>query len=96
MFWDQDAMAMHVALVAECLDDFAGQVPRVLLGDFNIKPEDSGYRMLTTGHLAGDVEARIQHRFFPGWRLKLQAPLASAYCLARGIPGAGGEPAYVS
>jgi hypothetical protein len=94
MFWDQDAMTMHAALVAECLDDFATGIPRVLLGDFNVKPEDPGYHMLTTGNLAADVHMRIQQRMFPGWQLQLQAPLASAYCLAHGESGAAGEPAY--
>ena len=90
-------MTMHAALLAECLDEFAGgDVPRVLLGDFNTKPEDHAYRLLTTGQIDADVQARIQQQLFPGWKPKLLSPLHSAYCLAHGVQGAAGEPACVS
>ena len=50
-------MCMHAALLVECLDDFAGgDSPRVLLGDFNIKPGDAAYDLITTGQLDEEMQ----------------------------------------
>ncbi len=79
VFWDQEVMAVHAALVVEALDEFAGAgAPRVLLGDFNIQPDSKVYRLLTTGVLAKDVQDKINRTMFPTWRPKIHGPLVSA------------------
>eukprot|EP00750_Incisomonas_marina_P020255 INCI3873.1.p1 GENE.INCI3873.1~~INCI3873.1.p1 ORF type:complete len:396 (+),score=69.92 INCI3873.1:129-1316(+) len=97
LFFDLDVMVIHTALVVEAFDAFAGgDIPRVLLGDFNIKPGDPAYDMVIAGSLDSDRLARIQQRVFPDWRPQLLTPLDSAYCKASGKAGAAGEPEYTN
>jgi len=52
IYWDLDVMVMHTHLVADAMQKFAkdnGNAPHVLLGDFNIKPDDPAYEVITTG-----------------------------------------------
>lgn len=52
-------MNMHVALCARRAIEFAKDDALVLCGDFNIKPHDPGYEILTKGELKG--EHREEH-----------------------------------
>lgn len=44
-------MTIHAALVAQAIQRIAGDKPYILVGDFNLKPIDEQYKMLTTGEL---------------------------------------------
>jgi endonuclease/exonuclease/phosphatase family metal-dependent hydrolase len=45
-------MMIHCALSAQHLQRFAAGSPYIYTGDFNIKPPDSMYRLLTEGTVA--------------------------------------------
>lgn len=52
-FWSPAIMLIHSALVVSTFQRLAaGARYTVLAGDFNIKPKDSAYRMITTGAIA--------------------------------------------
>lgn len=54
-FWSPPIMLIHSALVVSTFQKLANGAPyAVLAGDFNIKPRDSAYRMITTGAIAPD------------------------------------------
>ena len=65
IFWDVDVMIIHSALVVEALNEFAGETRRVLMGDFNIKPQDEAYRMITNGKLSESVLVRCHGSLSP-------------------------------
>lgn len=69
-------------------------LPHVLLGDFNIKPADGAYELLTAGSLPAshpDVPApEVIAAGGVAWRPRLQARLRSAYAAA------GSEPAWTN
>ena len=51
MFREPKVMMAHCALSAQHLSKFAGGLPFVYCGDFNIKPESSMYGMMTEGRI---------------------------------------------
>jgi len=79
-------MTNHVCLAAQQALRFAGDgTPCVLAGDFNIKPHDAPYALITRGVLASD------HPHMPPaapygdtWKPVLPKPLSSAYVMATG------------
>merc|ERR1712216_390442 len=96
-FWDLVVITMHSALVVEALDEFAGgDNARVLLGDFNIKPGDPAYNLITTGDLKDEQLTSVQKRIYPDWKPNIVSPLISAYCAAANIEGAEGEPKFTN
>jgi len=75
-------MVIHAALAAARTAKVAGGLPHVLAGDFNIKPFDASYRLLTSGALGDEFKAYalpprpdVLHDF-----TATCAPLESAYC----------------
>ena len=78
-------MTNHAALAAQAAQRFAGDRPCVLAGDFNFKPGDAPYRLITSG----DLDAADPHMPPPPphgdtWRPALPTAMESAYVLADG------------
>jgi exonuclease III len=59
-FYDQDLMHIHTAMVLKTIREYATQnneiKPYLLVGDFNLKPTDSAYKMITEG---GDFTSKV-------------------------------------
>lgn len=102
-FWSPPAMVINTALMSAA---FHRLVPPgeagIMAGDFNIKPGDAAYRLLTTGGLPRGDAAYPHPRPHDPWRPDVPAPLASAYVRVRGRePGwtnfarIGDAPAFV-
>jgi mRNA deadenylase 3'-5' endonuclease subunit Ccr4 len=80
MFWAPKVMVIHTALAMQKLQRFAQDDHAILAGDFNFKPEDSAYKLITTGTLdRGD-------RYYPEplheeeqWTPALEVGFDSAY-----------------
>jgi len=88
-------MTIHALLAARRARAVAAGRPYVLCGDFNIKPYDAAYALLTTGALEGafaDRDPGPQPRAPAGgaFEATLEPPLVSAYAAA------GGEPAFTN
>lgn len=84
-FWSPPAMVINSALMSAA---FHRLVPPgeagIMAGDFNIKPGDAAYRLLTTGGLPRGDAAYPHPRPHDPWRPDVPAPLASAYVRVRG------------
>lgn len=52
-FWDQRIMIIHTSMIGQYVQNFANGVPYILAGDFNFKPSEDGYKLLTTGSIQG-------------------------------------------
>mmetsp|Transcript_31103 Transcript_31103/g.38413 ORF Transcript_31103/g.38413 Transcript_31103/m.38413 type:complete len:353 (+) Transcript_31103:113-1171(+) len=48
-FWNQKIMMIHTALILKQVKKLAGADPLILAGDFNFKPTDCCYELVTTG-----------------------------------------------
>lgn len=84
-FYSPPQMQIHSALVVSRFQTVCANDPGVLAGDFNFKPRDSSYKMITTGQLDPS------HRDFPKkasifdgslpekWMPTLRFPMKSAY-----------------
>lgn len=55
-FWSPPIMLIHSALVVQTFQRLCKGDRAVLAGDFNIKPGDSAYRMITTGSISPSNE----------------------------------------
>lgn len=74
-------MTIHATLAANTIHHFAKGKPYVLAGDFNIKPPDASYHLLTTGELGDqfqDYAPPTNPRLFKPFHVGLH-PLTSAY-----------------
>jgi len=86
-------MTNHVSMAAQGALQFAEGTPCVLAGDFNIKPADAPYELLTTGSLPAD------HPHMPPlpppngdtWTPTMPKVLDSAYVI-----GTGSEPEFTN
>jgi len=86
-------MVIHAALVAKKAQAFAGSLPFVLAGDFNIQPDSSPYQLLTAeAGLPADHPHVPPARSFDPWTPALSTPLQSAYVLS----GKGKEPDFTN
>jgi 2',5'-phosphodiesterase len=76
-------MSIHCALAGQHVHRVANGAPYVLAGDFNIKPRDSMYRLLTEGSVeAGNPDLPpVEEGDF--WRAEVE-PMRSAYREAQG------------
>jgi endonuclease/exonuclease/phosphatase family metal-dependent hydrolase len=91
-FYDPPLMSLHAAWCAEHALAVAGNAPLVLCGDFNLKPPDPGYELLTTGVLSKEADwpAYPEVPDAP-WRIGQNKPLVSAYAQIQGK-----EPQYTN
>ncbi len=90
-FWAPPVMTIHAALAAQRVIALAAGTPYVLTGDFNIKPGDPQYLLLTTGALAADHPAQPVAPAWERWRPEVAPALRSAYAEAHGA-----EPAFTN
>jgi 2',5'-phosphodiesterase len=82
-FFSPPMMLIHSALVVRRFQEMCGGDPAVLAGDFNFKPTDSTYKMVTTGKIDP------KHRDYPSkgpdgspatnWMPVPRSPMKSAY-----------------
>lgn len=80
-------MTIHATLAANTLHQFANGAPYVLAGDFNIKPPDASYHLLTTGALGDHFQEYTpptNPRLFKPFDVALH-PLVSAYSAKLGV-----------
>jgi 2',5'-phosphodiesterase len=89
-------MTMHSDLCLCHVQKIAGDDnPYILAGDFNIKPTESSYKLLTTGELAtSDPSYPTPPLHAPEftWKPTMQEPVQSAYAIANG----GVEPDFTN
>eukprot|EP00240_Pyramimonas_obovata_P003883 CAMPEP_0118938880 /NCGR_PEP_ID=MMETSP1169-20130426/27320_1 /TAXON_ID=36882 /ORGANISM="Pyramimonas obovata, Strain CCMP722" /LENGTH=374 /DNA_ID=CAMNT_0006882977 /DNA_START=262 /DNA_END=1386 /DNA_ORIENTATION=+ len=89
-FWAPKVMTIHTALCAQFAEREAGGVPWVLCGDFNIKPSDLQYQLLTEGrmdpnHPQYTTGCPVKPDYDNSdWAAELKTPLRSAYKEALG------------
>eukprot|EP01060_Flectonema_neradi_P007671 TRINITY_DN1537_c1_g1_i4.p1 TRINITY_DN1537_c1_g1~~TRINITY_DN1537_c1_g1_i4.p1 ORF type:complete len:361 (+),score=47.79 TRINITY_DN1537_c1_g1_i4:521-1603(+) len=81
----RQVMNIHASLAAKKVHSFADGSPYVMLGDWNFKPEDSSYRLITEADLPKDApEYPPPSEASPDWSVALAQPLRSAYVVANG------------
>jgi len=72
-------MTIHTDLAARHVQRLAGEMPYILAGDWNIKPDSSSYRLLTTGTMdRGDPDWPTP-KYGVEWKPTAQQPMRSAY-----------------
>jgi endonuclease/exonuclease/phosphatase family metal-dependent hydrolase len=49
-------MNLHIGLIGKIANSFSSGRPNILIGDFNTKPTDIGYRFLTEGKLDQQIK----------------------------------------
>lgn len=79
MFRNQKVMTIHCQLAAMYAQRMAGDKPAVLMGDFNIKPGDGGYELITRAELDDKHEAAPVPPEGGSWLTALTYPMKSAY-----------------
>mmetsp|Transcript_15167 Transcript_15167/g.18393 ORF Transcript_15167/g.18393 Transcript_15167/m.18393 type:complete len:375 (-) Transcript_15167:1061-2185(-) len=50
-FWNQKIMMIHAALAVSHAQKLAGESPLIFTGDFNLKPGDAAYELITNGEI---------------------------------------------
>lgn len=77
-------MVTHMALALRELQLWAGAAPLIFCGDFNVKPGDSAYRLVTEGELEQSDEHYPEPTANGGWEPRIQYAMRSAYADALG------------
>jgi mRNA deadenylase 3'-5' endonuclease subunit Ccr4 len=90
MFQYPAVMMIHCALSAQHIQRYAGDLPFVFTGDFNIKPKDPMYRLLTSGTIDAQEPARPVNEPGDVWSPLVQ-PMRSAY-----VEKNGSEPPFTN
>lgn len=88
MFWLPSMMVLHTALACQHVQKLAGDAPFVFAGDFNFKPEEACYKLVTQGELDVKDPAYPHPPAWErdiDWTLEVKAPLKSAYFEAQGV-----------
>ena len=88
-----DVMQLHVAAAARQLQEYAGDLPCVLAGDFNFQPDSECYRLVTGGGMSEEEAKtlRILNPTLGKEHTSLLFPMRSAYKEA-----VGAEPAFTN
>lgn len=83
MFQSPPVMTIHCALSTQLIQRFAGSLPYIFVGDFNIKPDSSMYNLITKGSLE-DTDPDVPPPL-PGsdWSIDVKA-MRSAYKVSLG------------
>jgi 2',5'-phosphodiesterase len=90
VFYEPKVMTIHTDLAARHVQKLAGSIPYVLAGDWNIKPNGSSYRLLTTGIMdKGDPEWP-EPKYGMKWEPSAK-PMRSAYRVSN-----HGEPEFTN
>jgi 2',5'-phosphodiesterase len=76
-------MVAHATLLMQHAQRFAGGLPFVVAGDFNVKPHDACYKVITEGSIPDDHPQSPTHAgpapWDSAWRPAVSPPLRSAY-----------------
>jgi mRNA deadenylase 3'-5' endonuclease subunit Ccr4 len=82
-FTIRDIMYIHSIMAMQIVQKFAGNLPYVFMGDFNIKPTDDQYKLLTQG---GQPVNTVQPstKFTFNWDVSIRSPSRSAYATFHG------------
>ena len=78
-FYNPPVMVIHSALAAQIVQKTAGSAPYILAGDFNIKPGDAAYKLLTEGELDESDPSYPTPKPYDSWRPKLKEGMRSSY-----------------
>ena len=84
MFRNPGVMTIHSQLAAAYAQRMAGDLPNVLMGDFNLKPGDGGYDLITTGDIPSTHASAPVAPEGETWDTALRYPMRSAYKVALG------------
>jgi len=86
VYWSQPVMVIHTAMASQAAHRFADGDPLVLCGDWNFKPRESPYALVTTGRLPeGCEDAPVPREWdASGWEPSTPSGLRSAYAVANG------------
>ena len=80
---DCQVMVAHATLLMQYAQRFAGGLPYVVAGDFNVKPYDACYKVITEGSIPDDHPQSLSNAgsapWDPAWRPVVSPPLRSAY-----------------
>eukprot|EP00930_Biecheleria_cincta_P098284 TRINITY_DN89958_c0_g1_i1.p1 TRINITY_DN89958_c0_g1~~TRINITY_DN89958_c0_g1_i1.p1 ORF type:complete len:491 (+),score=68.58 TRINITY_DN89958_c0_g1_i1:22-1494(+) len=85
-FREPQLMVMHAALAIQQVQRLAitTKSPCIVAGDWNTKPGDEAYRLITTGDIMQNSDAYPVVVEADNWKPKLQFPMYSAYCKHHG------------
>jgi len=85
-FREPQVMTLHAALAVQQVQRLAIESgsPCVVAGDWNFKPGDHQYKMVTTGAIGRGCPAYPVLADGDRWQPRLRLPMRSAYCAAHG------------
>eukprot|EP01006_Ploeotia_vitrea_P061147 TRINITY_DN77348_c0_g1_i1.p1 TRINITY_DN77348_c0_g1~~TRINITY_DN77348_c0_g1_i1.p1 ORF type:complete len:340 (-),score=41.03 TRINITY_DN77348_c0_g1_i1:145-1035(-) len=89
-FWSEEIMLIHSSLYAQFAQRQAGGAPVIITGDFNIKPQDKPYDLLTTNDQNIELQPPAE-RQNGSFTIKLDYALTSAHAAVHGK-----EPPYTN
>ena len=78
MFQCPPVMTIHCALSTQFIQRFAGNLPYIFVGDFNIKPNSSTYNLLTQGTMEAANPDLPPVLTGSDWKVDVK-PMRSAY-----------------
>ncbi len=78
-FYAPKVMTLHAAMAVQWVQKLAKEDPYVFTGDFNIKPGDLQYQLITTGAIDPASVAYPEAKWGDTWQPSLSEPLRSAY-----------------
>ncbi|KAA8493671.1 Carbon catabolite repressor protein 4-like 4 [Porphyridium purpureum] len=90
VFWDQSVMAIHTALACENAMTRAAGAPYILAGDFNLKPSDPMYNLITLGQLPSNFVLEQPENTANGEKenapfdVRVSRPMMSVYAVLNG------------
>jgi 2',5'-phosphodiesterase len=82
-FFAPMVMTIHSEQAARHVQNLAGDLPYILTGDWNIKPQDAQYKLLTTGEIDKEDAGYPPTKFGMEWTPMAKA-MQSAYAVAEG------------
>jgi len=83
-FYAPQVMTIHTAMAVQWVQKLAKEDAYILSGDFNIKPGDPQYQLITTGSIDPASIAYPEAKWGDTWQPSLSEPLRSAYAEAFG------------
>lgn len=82
-FYCPPVMTIHCDMAAKAVQSYADGLPYILAGDWNIKPQDSMYQLLTSGDMDKEDPAYPPSRYGVEWTPSAK-PMQSAYAVVEG------------
>lgn len=79
VYYDPKVMTIHVAMLIQRIQQLAQEDAFVLTGDFNIRPAEPQYQLITTGSMNQNDPAYPPIISGDAWQVEIDQPLRSAY-----------------